>query len=172
MRSAAPCASVRPVRGASIAIFLTGLTALGCQGFGDLAEGLCGEIPLGGCPTTGGGSCLDRECEAIYRCIDGQWARTAICDQADAGGAQDDAGLAEAGPDGFTCGDVTVVLDEDASGTCSEKLFYSDCPASLAASCPNSACLTGCDDFFVCSGTAWVFAAYCEEGVLTWVDGF
>lgn len=137
-----------------------------------MAAAECGMIPSGGCPTTGGGSCLDRECEAIYRCVDGQWARTATCDQADAGELQDDGGAADAGPDVFTCGDATVVLDEDASGTCGEKLFYGDCPASLAASCPNQACLTGCDDFFVCRGTEWVFAAYCEEGELTWVDGF
>lgn len=166
------CASFRAVRVPMIAVLVSVLTASGCQGFGEPEASDCGLIPSGGCPTTGGGACSDRACEALYRCADGQWVRTDTCDRADAGEAPAEGGGLEAGPDGYSCGDATVTLDDDATGTCGEELFYGDCPASLAASCPGTACLSGCDDFFVCRSGEWVFAAYCEDGVLSWIDGF
>jgi len=150
-------------------VVVAGLAACGllsCQQLGEAGE--CGEIPSGGCPTTGGGTCQDRECVALYRCVESGWEHVETCDRPD-GSEEAAAQEGEAGSDGMVCGDAPIVLDRDASGSCGDELLYTDCPVSLAVSCPGSACWTGCEDFFACREGVWELTAYCEDGVLKWV---
>jgi hypothetical protein len=116
----------------------------------------CGIIPEGGCPVGRGGTCDDASCQGLYDCLDGTWVSTKICDRGDAGVPEGGA------PDGGTCSPITV----DRSGeqtNCSPDLQSPDCPIEVALPCAETACNTGCVDFYLCTTGGWAAVAYCDE---------
>jgi hypothetical protein len=139
------------------------LAAAACQGLPEPT--VCGLIPANGCPMARGGSCADRACAAIYRCEESGWQLVQTCSpHADAGAALEAA-------DGRSCSDVTVSFE--ASTGCAPPLAHADCPLEVALGCPETACVSGCADFFVCRADGWQLAAWCDDvtGALLWVDG-
>ncbi|WP_437758020.1 hypothetical protein [Sorangium sp. So ce1389] len=124
---------------------------------------LCGEIPEGGCPIGRGGTCDDPVCRALYDCIEGAWTAVTRCDRP--GEPSSDAG-AGSGPDG---GCEVVTLDHTGEASrCTPALQQPDCPAEAAETCAETACRTGCIDFFLCTDEGWRAVAYCDEqGQLT-----
>ena len=137
---------------------------------------LCDEIPEGGCPTGRGGTCEDPLCNALYDCVNGAWKRAEVCGPPGGGGSGGSAGsggsgAASGGEGGLDCtpaaggagGCTPVMLDHTGEvGGCSPGLQSPDCPAAAAESCAESACLTGCTDFFVCRAGGWEAVAYCD----------
>jgi hypothetical protein len=124
---------------------------------------LCGEIPEGGCPLGRGGTCDDAACAALYDCLEGDWTEVERCPD-NAGGAGVGGGAAGAGGGTGAGGCTELVLDHtgEAHG-CTPDLAHPDCPAVAAEGCRESACLTGCADFFLCKAGGWVDVAYCDE---------
>lgn len=146
-----------------------GLACLaGCQEFEQAPH--CGPLAGGGCPSSQGGSCEDKLCDAIYTCTSSGWVLDAICDR-DGGAMDADAQAADAP---WKCTEAGVELEGSVSGCDPNELFAPDCPVQAALGCPETACLTGCSDFFQCTTDGWVAVAYCDEdtGSLVWVDGF
>jgi len=134
--------------------------AASCQGLAPVEP--CGEIPANGCPVGRGGTCDDLTCDALYDCAGGAWTRVQTCLQPDAGPALggSDGGL-DAGGDG-AC--TPVHIDADGGATdCTPDLAFPDCPVQAAETCAESACLTGCSDFFLCTAPGWVDVAYCTD---------
>jgi hypothetical protein len=121
----------------------------------------CGQIPAGGCPLGRGGTCDDPTCDGLYDCVDGSWTRAVPCSP-DGGAGTGGGGGAEpgdAGPDACTPVNVnTHGQTSDCGG-----LENPDCPIEAAGSCEETACLTGCLDFFVCEQGSWIAVAYCDE---------
>jgi hypothetical protein len=127
---------------------------------GDSEPLLCGQIPEGGCPLGRGGTCADPVCAGLYDCVEGAWTLVTRCEQGGAGGAG-------GGPDGGDGGDggcAPVMIDHTGEEAgCTPDLQHPDCPASAAETCEQTACLSGCFDFFLCKGEGWVEVAYCTE---------
>src|SRR5262249_33007863 len=111
--------------------------------------------PEEGCPIGRGGTCLDRACAGLYDCVDGKWTLVRAC----APNNVVDAGNGDGGPDGCTPPDVGP---KAGAGTCSPDLELPDCPLAAAA-CAETACSTGCTDFFACEPEGWLLVAYCDE---------
>jgi hypothetical protein len=140
------------------------------------APELCDQIPEGGCPTGRGGTCDDPLCEALYDCIDGSWQKTEACkgtssggggsamSTAGSGGSSGAGGCAQGtGGTGGSGGCTPVMLDHTGELVgCMPDLQFPDCPAAAAEQCAESACLTGCDGFFVCTEDGWTEVAYCD----------
>jgi hypothetical protein len=133
------------------------VAASGCQAAPETPS--CGKIPEAtGCPVSGGGSCADPSCAAIYACRDHVWALVTRCNNdLDAGVTPDGATDADAG----ACAAVTL---PPASASC-PALQAPDCDASLVDQCPGAACTTGCTGFLRCTPEGWssAYVAYCDE---------
>lgn len=144
-------------------LFLTVLTAVfvaGCPTLPDVVS--CGVIPPGGCPVGRGGTCGDVSCEILYACVDGRWVSTQVCAQAD-GGSTDDGGDGGLGGDASACTPVMVIAKTQGAG-CMPDLQQPDCPIEAAGACEETACLSGCIDFYVCAGNlSWSVVAYCDD---------
>lgn len=137
------------------------------------APQLCDEIPEGGCPTGRGGTCDDPLCQALYDCIDGAWQKTEACSGAASGGGTtsttgsggDSGGgggcTQGGGAGGSGCTPVMIDHSGEQAG-CMPDLQPPDCPAAAAEQCAESACLTGCDGFFLCTKDGWAEVAYCD----------
>jgi hypothetical protein len=160
-----------------VVVLGTLLSAPSCQ---PLPTGAgCIDIPAGGCPTDRGGSCADPTCSAIYACTDGAWSFLMQCDQPDSGsgaGAGTGGGTGSSGAgtggDGGAC--TPVVIDTTGEATnCTPDLAFPDCPVQAALGCAESACVTGCSDFFLCvaasnpmcgaTSNCWIDVAYCTD---------
>jgi hypothetical protein len=130
---------------------------------GDGRPLLCGQIPEGGCPIGRGGTCADLVCAGLYDCVEGAWTLVTPCEQGGAGGAGGGHGGGDGG-DGGDGGCTPVSIDHtgEAAG-CAPDLQHPDCPASAAETCEQTACLSGCFDFFLCTDEGWVEVAYCTE---------
>ncbi|MFO0755625.1 MAG: hypothetical protein U0359_04005 [Byssovorax sp.] len=123
---------------------------------------LCGEIPAGGCPVGRGGTCEDAVCEALYDCQDGHWVSVERCmNEAGAGGAGGEGG-AGGGTGGGPCTPVTLDHTGEQLG-CMPDLQSPDCPAEAAETCAETACFTGCVDFFLCKKDGWTAIAHCDD---------
>jgi hypothetical protein len=116
----------------------------------------CGTIPEGGCPLGRGGTCDDTSCRGLYDCVDGVWVSAEVC-------AGNDGGVPDGGPsDGGPCTPITV----DRSGeqtNCTPDLQSPDCPIEVALPCAETACSTGCSDFYLCTSAGWTAVAYCDD---------
>lgn len=120
---------------------------------------LCGQIPQGGCPVGRGGTCGDAACRALYDCLEGAWTEVARCDFPEAPAEDGDAGVG-GGPG--ACDVVTLDRSGEAAG-CTPALQQPDCPAAAAETCVDTACWTGCIDFFLCTEEGWRAIAYCDQ---------
>lgn len=120
----------------------------------------CGTIPEGGCPIGRGGTCDDTECAVLYDCVDGRWTSVETCSIALDGGV--DGG--DGGPviDGGPCTPVSIDTTGKKTG-CTPDLQDPDCPVEAAESCVETACLTGCADFFLCTKDGWSQVAFCDD---------
>lgn len=139
--------------------------AAGCQALPSITA-TCSDIPPGGCPLDRGGTCGDATCAALYDCVNGVWVESETCDHPPATAAVRSIAVAGAAAPVLDGGACTPV-DVDVSGQtndCMVDLMFPDCPAVAAQGCAQSACLTGCMDFFVCRSTAWIDVAHCDEG--------
>jgi hypothetical protein len=135
-------------------------SAVVCAGCSSLPPPLlCGEIPDRGCPIGRGGSCDDAACSALYDCVEGAWTAVVRCDQAPSAAA--DAGAGAGGSD-VACAPVAVEHAGEATG-CLPGLQHPDCPVEAAEVCEETACATGCLDFFLCTNDGWTGVAYCTE---------
>jgi hypothetical protein len=141
------------------AFFLLAVAISGCPTLP--APVLCGEIPEDGCPVGRGGTCDDVTCGALYDCVDGKWVSTKVCDHTGGGtgGGAHDGGVP---PDGGQCTPVSIDTEGQATD-CTPDLESPDCPVEAAFPCVETACLTGCVDFFLCTSMGWVDAAYCMD---------
>jgi hypothetical protein len=154
------------------------LVAAGCQGLPPIE--LCGEIPTGGCPIGLGGSCTDITCTGLYDCTGGLWILVQTCppqpDGGGAGGGGAGGGMVDGGDAGEApdaCTPVHIDLTGETTD-CMPDLENPDCPVEAALGCAESACLTGCSDFFLCTVNGWVDVAYCTcelQLVVTQLDG-
>lgn len=140
-------------------IFLPFLPALGCP---TLPEAIpCGTIPEGGCPLGRGGTCADTYCSALYDCVDGAWVSAKVCSTSDAG--VPDGGLPDGGStDGGACTPIGVDLSGEQID-CTPDLELPDCVIEAAFPCVETACTTGCVDFYLCTSAGWTAVAYCDE---------
>lgn len=125
---------------------------------------LCGEIPVGGCPIGRGGTCADEACAGLFDCVEGAWTLVENC--ADAGTSEGTGGGVPEG--GADAGCDVVPIDKTGETTgCAPDLQSPDCPAAAADTCAETACLTDCSDFFLCTERGWIDVAYCtDEGSL------
>lgn len=145
----------------AIPAFLPAIGALialaGCPTLPEVVP--CGQIPAGGCPSGRGGTCDDPTCAGLWDCVDGAWVSAAVCDERDggAGGSGGGSGF-DAGP----CTPVNISTAGQVTG-CTPDLQDPDCPVEAAETCAESACLTGCEDFFLCTKDGWTQAAYCDD---------
>jgi hypothetical protein len=127
----------------------------------------CGEIPTGGCPIGRGGTCADVTCTALYDCVNSAWALSQSCTNpvnggATAGRSGTDGGIAGPVLDRGACTRVSIDMSAE-TNDCMVDLMFPDCPAVAAQGCAESACLTGCSDFFLCSSAAWIDVAHCND---------
>jgi hypothetical protein len=151
---------------------------LGIWGCPSLPLETCGEIPPDGCPVQSGGTCADPTCAALYTCENeiGTWVSVQACPQHGTGGGGSGGGGAGGGPmlDAGPCTPPAIDMGPDAgiSQDCTVDLEAPDCPIAAAEPCAQEACLTGCSDFFICSGNVapgcpvppcWVDVAYCDD---------
>jgi hypothetical protein len=135
--------------------------APGCPTLPDVVS--CGQIPPGGCPVGRGGSCLDDTCDALYACVNAVWVADQVCGHADAGAGGGGVGGAGGGlPDAGACTPVVVPANEYQS--CTPDLQAPDCPIEAAGACQETACLSGCLDFYSCpKSLTWTSVAYCDD---------
>jgi hypothetical protein len=56
-----------------------------------------------------------------------------------------------------------VIVNTQGQTTGCIGLENPDCPIEAAGACVETACLTGCIDFFVCEKGDWVAVAYCGD---------
>lgn len=70
--------------------------------------------------------------------------------------------------DGTDAGCDATALDKTGETTgCAPDLQSPDCPVAAADTCAETACLTDCSDFFLCTERGWIDVAYCtDEGSL------
>jgi hypothetical protein len=127
----------------------------------------CGEIPSGGCPSDRGGTCKDPTCTGVYTCIDGEWKLDKTCppepDAGSGGGEPSDAAVdGDAAPlDACT---PFMFNDQHQTQNCGPSLENPpDCPSQAAEGCLESACITGCTDFFMCTKKGWIDVGYCDD---------
>ncbi|MEO7331344.1 MAG: hypothetical protein ABI193_22400 [Minicystis sp.] len=131
---------------------------------------ICGQIPDGGCPIGRGGSCDDTYCAALYDCVDSKWTRVSSCEGGAGGSGGGPGGSGGAGQGGGSCTMVTLDHTGETLG-CKPDLENPDCPAAAAETCAESACLTSCLDFFLCTKDGWIDVAHCDDqGQLTIVQ--
>ncbi len=125
----------------------------------------CVDIPTGGCPLDRGGTCDDATCNALYSCSAGVWSLMQVCVQPDggaggSGGGDGDGGISDGGASDGACTMVTInTMGEQQD--CTPDLEGTDCPFQAALGCAQTACSTGCTDFWLCSMAGWVDVAYC-----------
>lgn len=112
----------------------------------------CGQIPVNGCPSRGGGTCTDVTCSAIYSCVEGTWRFVESCSNP----PPDDAGT---GPDACA---VTMFDHTGEVPGCKPDLQNPDCPVQAAEQCITSVCQSECSDFFLCTVDGWKVVAYCD----------
>jgi hypothetical protein len=131
----------------------------GCGSFAPVEP--CGRIPDLGCPIGRGGSCEDAACAALYDCVDGAWSQVEECEafHGEAGGGGAGGTNFGVGGGGGACAGVTIDRSEERDG-CTPDLQLPDCHVAAAQTC--EPCLTGCEDFFLCTGEGWVAAAFCD----------
>lgn len=145
----------------------------GCYPY-DTTPKLCEDaVPKGGCPTGRGGTCDDPSCDALYDCVDAKWKKITTCPaHAGGGGAGGATGAGGAGGQtmtGGTGGDCTPPGFDPTGETtgCTPDLQVPDCPVSAAEPCAETACVTGCSDFYLCQESAgskgWVAVGYCDD---------
>jgi hypothetical protein len=136
-----------------------GAAVSGCPTLPDVVP--CGQIPPGGCPLGRGGSCEDTSCDIIYACVDAVWVSSQVCARTGGGaGGGGGGGPVDAGP----CTPVVVTAKNEGQN-CTPDLQAPDCPIEAAGQCLETACLSGCVDFFVCgSDQTWKVAAFCDDG--------
>jgi hypothetical protein len=149
-------------------VLLCALVGAGCGSFPPVE--LCGRIPDGGCPIGRGGTCDDRSCAALYDCDEGSWTEVERCSGGDA--AQGGGGAATTSGDGGAGGACEVAQFDRSSEAdgCEPTLLLPDCEVEAAETC--APCLTGCEDFFLCTSTGWEAIAYCSsEGALVVFGG-
>ena len=91
------------------------------------------------------------------------WVSVAVCSAPD-GGSPDGAGAGGGGgAGGGTCTPV-VVTAKNTGVSCTPDLEAPDCPIEASGQCEETACLSGCIDFFVCGqNQVWLAAAYCDD---------
>lgn len=123
---------------------------------------LCGEIPSGGCPIGRGGTCDDAACAAVYDCVDGDWTVVEACDGQGTGAGDTGTMPNDGGGGAGGCAELSIDHTGETTG-CKPDLQHPDCPIAAAEQCPNSACLTDCVDFFMCTKDGWIAQAYCDE---------
>jgi hypothetical protein len=122
----------------------------------------CGTIPAGGCPSGRGGTCDDPTCARLYDCVDGEWVSVETCSASMDGGV-DDGGAGGAPPiDGGPCTPVSIDMTGKAFG-CTPDLQEPDCPVEAAEGCAETACSTGCADFYLCTKQGWDQVAFCDD---------
>jgi hypothetical protein len=148
------------------------VAAVACQGLPPIQP--CGEIPGEGCPAASGGTCADLTCSALYDCEEGSWVLLQTCPVPEGGAGGGGTGGAGGGGTGADAGPcVPVTLDAGPLGAdCMPDLAFPDCDFD-AITCADTACFTGCSDFFICSGSTqlcmggappcWVDVAYCDD---------
>lgn len=150
-----------------VTVVAPGSIALGCGSSGEVQ--LCGQIPQDGCPIGRGGTCEDATCAALYDCVEGAWTPVETCAgfSGGAGGGGGAGGLGGAGGAGGANTCTPVMIDKTGETTgCEPDLQNPDCPAVAAEPCAETACLTDCSDFFLCTKDGWVDVAYCDfDGV-------
>ncbi|WP_437280725.1 hypothetical protein WME90_09245 [Sorangium sp. So ce375] len=141
-----------------IPLFFVAAAAVAPAGCDPIEEPqLCREIPQGGCPVGRGGTCDDAACGALYDCFEGAWTEVARCDAP--GEPVEEAGVG--GGPGGACEMITLDRSGEAAG-CTPALQQPDCPAEAAETCVDTACSTGCVDFFLCTAEGWRAVAYCD----------
>lgn len=135
-----------------------------CQEFPEAIP--CGQIPDDGCPIGRGGSCDDVFCAALYDCVEGAWTVVTTCGATDAGADGSDGGAVDAGDAGDAGPDAcspTGIDHTDESVGCTPDLQDPDCPANAAEPCAETACATGCLDFYLCTADGWRGVAHCTD---------
>jgi hypothetical protein len=144
-----------------VVVALAALPGLACGSSGDVK--LCGQIPEDGCPIGRGGTCEDALCAALYDCVDGAWTQVTACSGFSGAGGSGGAGGGAGGASGCT----PVMLDKSEETTgCEPDLQTPDCPAVAAETCAETACLSDCLEFFLCTKDGWRDVAYCDpDGV-------
>ena len=176
----------------SALLALGALLASGCYPYVPELK-LCEDaVPEGGCPVGRGGTCDDASCKALYECVDATWKKSTTCapfgggGSGGVGGSGGGGGVGGAGAGGAGAGGAGAggaggatstggaggctpsALDHTGETTgCTPDLQSPDCPAAAAEPCAETACQTGCVDFYVCredaSGKAWVTVGYCDD---------
>jgi hypothetical protein len=158
---------------------IAGILPVGCYPYVPELK-LCEDaVPEGGCPTGRGGTCEDPSCKALYDCVDAAWKKTATCPPT--GGAGGAGGVPTGGTGGASTGGTGGETSTGGAGGCSPTgldhtgettgcvpdLQSPDCPAAAADPCAETACQTGCLDFYICkqdpSGKSWVAVGYCDD---------
>lgn len=140
----------------AVVLGLAGLVLAGCPSWPGAEP--CGQLPdVSACPLGRGGTCDDRECTALYDCVNGGWTLVKQCPLVVAATQEPDASTA---PEEAECSAMTIDRSGEAWG-CEPDLQEPDCPASAAEGC--SPCLTGCVDFFLCTTPGWQVVAHCDE---------
>jgi hypothetical protein len=143
-----------------------GGVAAGCGSSGEVK--LCGQIPPGGCPLGRGGTCADPVCTGLYDCPDGSWVLVESCGAV--AGSNGEGGAGGGGGAGSGGCDMVTIDKTGESTGCKPDLQSPDCPAAAVETCVESACLTECSDFFLCTKDGWADVAHCSEnGELTLV---
>jgi hypothetical protein len=116
----------------------------------------CNEIPEGGCPGVGKGSCVDLTCEAIYRCDNGAWVFESKC-------AAHDAGMPDVRPPPARDAHWDVPPGAIGVGCPDLQPQCGDCSLSLALACPADECC-GCQTLYLCDDGGWNVWGYCLDG--------
>ena len=135
---------------------LTALFFAGCPTLPPFVP--CGEIPANGCPIDEGGSCDDPSCSGVFACENGVLVSQQVC-------PTPDGGFPDGGPsnDGGPCTPLSVGAMNAGVG-CMPDLEAPDCPIEAAGSCVETACLSGCLDFYVCGADQlWIDVAFCDD---------
>jgi hypothetical protein len=151
-----------------VAAGVPGLALAACQPSLPAVGELCSEIPAGGCPTGRGGSCEDKTCRALYTCLNATWHLHETCPKNSGSGGSGGGGPdRDGGPDSGEGGGPCTPFKFDDKGqaeNCGPSLENPpDCPSQAAEGCLESACITGCTDFFLCTKQGWVDVGYCDD---------
>jgi hypothetical protein len=95
------------------------------------------------------------------------WQKTTTCDgnttSSGTGASSGSGGSGGSSASGGSGGCATVKLDHSGETTgCMPDLQIPDCPAAAAETCSQTACNSGCTDFFVCTAQGWKDVGYCD----------
>lgn len=140
------------------------LAPVGCDDPPPLPD--CGALPeVSACPAARGGTCDDRDCTALYTCLEHGWSLVRRCDRAASGGSPS-GGAGGAGGAGGEGG--ARLCEQTLRDPACVPLQPPDCDAAAARSCPLQACLGSCEVFLICISSGWSeeIAGYCDEGEL------